>query len=276
MQPAPMSTPTIINDIPNATYDGWDAINYSSLKKFMVSPKHYQSWFLNKDNEETKDAFRFGSAVHMLCLQPEHFNARWSIAPDVDRRTKIGKEAWAVFLDNVNGRDNYLSEKEFEACLNIANSLKQNEFWKFVNDKNDEIYREAGILSEYAGCKVKGRVDFYNKTQNVIVDVKTISQTPTVKNVLDQIYSLKYHIQTFFYSKLVESVFKPENTPTFYFVFVEKTLPYSVAWFEISPEFGDYEHTKQKVEEALCRFENAKKADIWAGLENENKPYLLK
>lgn len=271
-----MSTPTFINDISTVTYDHWDAINYSSLKKFMVSPKHYQSWFLNKDNEETKDAFRFGSAVHMLCLQPEHFNSRWSIAPEVDRRTKAGKETWAMFLEEVNGSDNYLSMKEYELCFNIANSLKQNPFWNVMNDKEDEIYREFGILSDYAGVKVKGRVDFYNKTNNIIIDVKTISQTPTVKNVLDQIYSLKYHIQTFFYTKLVESMFKPINTPLFYFVFVEKTPPHSVAWFEISPEFGDYEHTKQKVEDALCRFENAKKVNIWAGLENENKPYLLK
>ena len=170
---------TLINDIAPAVYDGWDAINYSSLKKFMVSPKHYKNWIETKDNEEPNDALRFGTAVHMMCLQPQHFSDRFIISPICDRRTKEGKQVWSEFQEqSASYGNNWLKEDEAISCKQISNAVLSNPFFNTLNDKHFEVYREAGFLTEFGGIEVKGRIDLYNKTNNVIVDIKTISDTP--------------------------------------------------------------------------------------------------
>ena len=76
-------------------YQALAALNYSGAKELLKSPAHYQTWLAAPQKESA--ALRVGSAVHAAVLEPGHYAADFAVAPDVDRRTKEGKEKWAEF-----------------------------------------------------------------------------------------------------------------------------------------------------------------------------------
>jgi hypothetical protein len=84
-------------------YDGIQALNQSGAKELLKSPAHYQA-YLNRTREESK-ALRVGTAVHKLALEGlDAYNATHAIAPEVDKRTKEGKAAWAEFATANEGK----------------------------------------------------------------------------------------------------------------------------------------------------------------------------
>ncbi len=272
--PTYMSTPNgqLINNIHQVTYDGWTGINASSLKKFMVSPMHYKDWVDKKDSEPTSDAFRFGTAFHMAVLEPDRFAKHFIQAPEVDRRTTVGKATWAEFQSKLNfSGDNYLTKSEYDSLASMIFCVNANKFWNEIKSDKESEYREAGFECEYLGVEMKGRIDYFNKDKNVIIDWKTINDTPTKRTVKNEIYSKGYDVQNFIYQKGVEIVTGVK--PKFYFAFIEKKAPHSIAFYEL-PEWRMNE-VKEMVDVELVRMENAKKTNFYAGLPSENCPMML-
>ena len=262
----------LINSIQQVTYDGWAGINASSLKKFMVSPMHYKDWADNKDTEKPNDAFRFGTAFHMAVLEADRFAKHFIQAPEVDRRTTVGKATWAEFQSQLNlAGDNYLTKTEFDSLSNMVWGVNANKFWNEIKSDKEEEYREAGFECEYLGIKIKGRIDYFNKDKNVIIDWKTISETPTKRTVKSEIYSKNYDVQNFFYQKGVEIVTGVK--PTFYFGFIEKKAPHAIAFYEL-PQWR-LDEVQELVDVELIRMQNAKETGIWTGLPSENNPMML-
>lgn len=262
----------IINCIQSSQYDNWEGINASSLKKFIVSPLHYKDWLDHKDEEKVGDAFRIGTAVHMAILEPHLLDERYLYAPEVDRRTKTGKDTWNEFLAKLNPKqDNFLYHEEVPMIEGMMKRVAINEFWTSLTPYEDTTFREAGFECEYLGIKIKGRLDFYNHTKNVIVDWKTINETPTKRVAKNEIRSKGYDIQSFLYQKGVEIV--TGIKPKFYFGFIEKKSPYAIAFYELPQWWID--ETEQLVATELVRMHNAKLTGIYSGLPSENTPFIL-
>lgn len=80
----------------NADYHAHPAISKSHLDLIARSPLHYWARYIdpNRVPTEPTDAMRLGTAVHTLTLEADQFEARYAVAPAVDRRYKAGKEAW--------------------------------------------------------------------------------------------------------------------------------------------------------------------------------------
>jgi exodeoxyribonuclease VIII len=259
---------SIINNVTDSVYENLPGINSSSLKKFLVSPKHYKNWLDKQEEEVDNAAFKIGSAVHMACLQPARFVSTHIVAPDVDRRTTAGKALWNNFVAEHQGYV-VLTDKEWNEVITIAGAVTANEFFK--NQMSGEVFTECSINCEYNGSAIKGRLDLYNKTNNLILDIKTINETPTKKAVIHAINSYDYGIQDYMYKQLVKSLNHNIRLPRFVFMFVEKKSPNSIALFEI----GNSNYVKDKVDDGLVRMENCKVTNIWAGLPNENEPIVL-
>ena len=77
-------------------------LSYSSIKQFAKSPNHFLQ-YINRE-QETTPAMIKGSAFHVLTLEPDKFLDQYAIAPKVDRRTKAGKETWANFSSENEGK----------------------------------------------------------------------------------------------------------------------------------------------------------------------------
>ena len=82
--------------IPFDTYAGWDLVNNSRLTDFARSPA-YCKWKRDQPPIPPTDPMRFGSLCHLAVLEPVSFQAN-PVAPEVNRRTKVGREEWAHYL----------------------------------------------------------------------------------------------------------------------------------------------------------------------------------
>ena len=261
---------SIINNISDKEYEALKGINSSSVKKFLVSPKHYQDWLMNKDEDADNSAFKVGSAVHMACLQPKRFVLNYVCAPEVDRRTTVGKQMWNEFVEASSGMT-VLTVKEWEEVIRIQKAVLANEYFK--KQMTGEVYTECGISCDYNGSTIKGRLDLYNETNNIILDIKTISEVPTKIAAVNAIRNYEYTVQDYIYKQLVHSLKFHNELPKFVFMFVEKKQPNSTALFEIGDEWCN--NVKTRVDDALCRMENCLVTNIWTGLHNENEPIIL-
>ncbi len=262
----------LIDTIQQVTYDGWTGINASSLKKFMVSPMHYKDWVDNKSEEKTSDAFRFGTAFHMAVLEANRFSKHFIQAPEVDRRTTAGKATWAEFQSKLNfAGDNYLTKPEFDSLTSMVWNVEHNSFWNSMQTHDVNEFREAGFECEHLGIKIKGRIDYYNSSKNVIIDWKTINDTPTKRTVKSEIYSKGYDVQNYIYQKGIEIVTGVK--PKFYFAFVEKKSPHCIAFYEL-PQWR-MDEMEEIVDTELVRMQNAKETNIYAGLPSENCPMMI-
>ena len=94
--------------ISNAEYRKSDGISSTELKKIAISPMHYRFW---KDNpKEDTPALLFGRAAHKYMLEKDDFFNEFAVAPNVDRRTKVGKEEWTKFVEDNKGKEGLISK----------------------------------------------------------------------------------------------------------------------------------------------------------------------
>lgn len=262
-------TNTILHNITDEEYLKIDAINYSSLKKFMVSPMHYK--YSQEDKAlDTKEAFNVGRAIHHIALKPDTFNDNWIVSPVCDKRTKDGKQAYQDFLDSSNGKS-VLAPDEFEIVSNCGKALLNNHYFRYFFG-NGTVHTECVIITEYAGVKIKGRLDAFNESTNIVMDIKSFNKPPEQNEVVREIFNRRYNYQAFIYRLLAKSI--TNEMPKFQWAFVEKQSPNAIAWYEYSDRLVS-EQSVENIEESLCRFFNAKENNEWYGLPSENIPIIL-
>lgn len=260
----------LIDNISDEAYEKLEGINFSKLKHFLDSPYHFKKNIEKTEDDEDKTSLRIGLAVHCLCLQPHLFNDKFAVLIDCDRRTTKGKQMWAEFIES-NSNKMCLTQKEFNTAMACYDSVKHNNYFKAVSSSQDEVFFEAGGCTELFGSKIKGRVDLFNKSKNIVLDIKTCSKIPTVDNIRSAIYQNKYHMQAFFYKSIVDSVY--DCNPKFVFLFVDKKNFNAVGLAEVGREF--FNRAEDELNRALCRFENCKASGIWPSLPHSEEPFIV-
>ena len=92
----------LLRAVPESEYHSWDLMSASALKVLDKStPLHLTA---SKEDREDTPAFRIGRALHARVLTPEVYGALFTVAPDVDRRTKAGKEEYERFCAGAVGK----------------------------------------------------------------------------------------------------------------------------------------------------------------------------
>lgn len=201
-------------------------MNFSGLKHFLKSPKHYIRW--KNEGDEDKPEFRMGRAVHMLVLEGFHvFETQFAVAPVCDRRTKQGKLDWENFMTENAGKD-FLSAEDFITARNVADAFLQNAWFKGMSEP-DDIVVEKVMVGEIDGVKFKGRLDLYNKKHRCIIDVKTTRKTPTYHDVEYTMNENRYTMQEVIYRELAEQNGMPCDA--FWFGFCEKEEPNALGFY---------------------------------------------
>src|ERR1700685_2456199 len=87
--------PGIYNFSPEAYHQGL-GISRSGLMEFKRSPYHYWYKHINPDYkpEPATPAQILGNALHTYVLEPDEFEKRYFVIPELDKATKDGKERW--------------------------------------------------------------------------------------------------------------------------------------------------------------------------------------
>lgn len=208
-------------EISNKEYHAGEGLSSSDFKKMTKSMAHWKHY---KDNPEDSDtpALLFGRASHKMILEPYDFENEFIIAPDVDRRTKAGKEEWQKFLDESEGKD-VITQEMYEQLLAMRDALYATPFCKRLIDGEHEksfFWMEDDLL-------MKCRPDSFGKIgdKNICIDYKTCSNAETEAFMKDAI-KFGYDIQAAHYIQGLKEAYGKD----FDFVFIaqEKTAPYCV------------------------------------------------
>lgn len=217
--------------ISNAEYRKSPGVSSSELKKIMKSPAHYKYW---KDNpQEDTPALLFGRAAHKYVLETYDFFTEFAVAPVCDRRTKEGKETWAKFLEESEGKD-VITEEQFKQIEDMRTAAYATPFVSKLLSGEKEL--SFWGTDEDTGLTIKVRPDCITKMngQHILIDFKTCSDADNMKFCRDSI-KFNYDLQLALYRSVLR-----QNTGHDYTVVIiaqEKTPPYATNVFQLSENY---------------------------------------
>ena len=219
-------------------YKAIRAINASGLKLIARSPLHYWHKYLNPDRppEKPSSALNIGSALHSLVLEDEII---YHQAPNVNKRTKAGREEFTKFEAELPENAIVLSNDEIAKVQNMASCINADKLASGLLHATNwgERSAEKTVLWKMMDLDCKARLDlvYYDESINKIriVDLKTCRDASEF-GFEGAITEYKYHLQAAFYSKAAKYGIGNESTEIeFYFICVENTIPFAVAVYDL-------------------------------------------
>lgn len=231
-------------------YRAFPALNQSSAKKLLVSPAHYQA-YINTPQEETK-ALRFGTFVHAAILEPHTLDDLYATAPDVDKRTKQGKEDWAAFATANAGKTILDAEESALGHLVAAHARLALKKHGVKFDATEVMYHV-----DYNGIPLKAAID--GVSGDYLWDIKTTDDASTA-GMLKAIRNYRYNLQAYWY-RLVYEIATGHRPLGFRFLFVEKEPPFATAVCEVGPELMSW--AIADFEKALTLYRDCTASGIW-------------
>lgn len=234
-------------------------VNKSTLWEIRQSPAHYK-WALDNPSEDTP-ALKMGRLIHMCVLETDKLSDTYAVAPDVDRRTKAGKDAWAAFMAEHEGKE-ILTEDEFVQAEMVSRSV-----WRNAEDLLGGCRPEVPLFwtDDRTGIRCKCRVDAMKETDDrfIIVDLKTTNDASTNAFIRDAV-KYGYHVQAAHYINGVVANGLNHGKPVeWWFVVVEKKGPYAVNLIKAETSFLD--EGQYKVATLLDKLEECMRVDEYPG-----------
>ena len=190
-------------------------LHEGSPEKFMYAEEH---------PEEPTPALIFGQMVHKLILEPETFGDEFAVAPDVNRLTKDGKAAWALFAEMNEGKA-IVKAEDYDTACGMRNALLENDLvMKLLSGKHEV---PLFWTDELTGEKCKVRLDCFTPLSDrvLIVDYKSTNDAETEAFIRSAI-NYGYDFQSAMYTEAVRRCMEKEAV--FIFIAQEKEPPYAV------------------------------------------------
>ena len=113
--------------ISQSEYRANPAISSTDIKRMAQSMAHFKYFQDNPEDNDTQ-ALQFGRAYHKYCLEPYDFSNEFVVAPNIDRRTKSGKEEYANFLAKADGKE-VISQETMDSIVRYA-VCKKADLWE--------------------------------------------------------------------------------------------------------------------------------------------------
>lgn len=214
-----------------------DAISKSRLANMSKTPAYFK-WYEETPQEPTDDLI-LGSAFHKLVLESEGFFDEFAVLPnDIDRRTKVGKEQYAQFLEDNKGKA-IINHSDFCTIVDMKNAVLSNPYVSKLFDGN--IENSMYFTDELTGVECKVRPDCFK----VIGDTVIITDLKSCKSAMPEdfmrdIVKYSYDLQAYMYRLGVSKVLGvPIKNIRFVFVCAEKKAPYLNAVYEVTQDVFD-------------------------------------
>lgn len=212
-----------------------------------------------KNPKTTTPAMLLGILAHKALLEPEKFDEDFVTAPDVDRRTKDGKAAWAAFQAEAKKRTVVPYDSWLLACK-MAEAANSTPFVKaLLNGKREHpIFWTDPDTGEQCKVRLDCLSDFDGTP--IIIDYKTTTDA-TSGAFSRKSANMGYDFQSGMYSEAVEQ--KTGIKPRFVFIVQETEEPFAVNLFEADDEF--IQHGKDIYRELLGIYHECKTTGDWYG-----------
>lgn len=243
----------------NKEYREHEGISKSQLYKITQSPLHFK-YALDNPTEDTP-ALLFGRAVHKYILEKEDFEKEFAVAPNVDRRTKAGKEEWALFQVNNEGKD-IISQDDFETIKAMAEVVECNKIAKrLLTGKHERsFFWEDEQTQEICKCRPDCLATIGDN--HIIVDYKTTDNAEQ-EAFMKSAIKYGYDLQAGMYTEGMKS--NTGNDYSFIFVAQEKKPPYAINILQADEYF--MKEGNNLFHDLLGIYHECKLTDNWYGYE---------
>ncbi len=227
-----------------------EGVNKSTLWNLRRSPAHYK-YYLENPREDTA-AYKFGRAVHAAILTPSAYKRDFVVAPEVDRRTKAGKEEYQAFVEASAGKE-IITPQDAETVREIVSALRKH---KDAVSLLKGTKRERPIFwTDDNGVLCKCKVDAYRA--GLMIDLKTAQDAETEAFTREAL-RYGYDVQAAHYMDAYQHT-EASALPEWYFIVIEKSEPYAINILRADAGFIDHGYIirQQLIERLLaCREAN--------------------
>lgn len=237
-----------------------EGISRSELFKIARSPLHFK---YAMEHPEDSPSLAFGRALHKYVLEKEDFNNDFIILPEINRRTKDGKEEYERYqIKAFNSGKELVSSDDMTVIIEMYEAVMGNALAKSLltgEHEKDFFWTDAAT-----GEKCKCRPDClttYNG-EKYIVDYKS---TDSCEDGQFERSCRKYgyKFQAGMYTEgLFQNTFEQYG---FVFVAQEKKPPYAVRVYFCTPEFVAQGYDKFR--ELIGIYHSCKETGNWYGYE---------
>jgi hypothetical protein len=242
-------------------YNEIPAVRRSDLWEIRKSPAHFK--YKVDHPEPPTAALTFGTAAHKFILEPDLFWKEYTLAPEVDRRTKAGKETWSKFLEDLGDMEP-ITVTDYGTILQMNDAIEANpEAAALLKTGNHEVTFTWKDPATGIECKIRPDVLTEYEGKKYIVDYKTTTSCePGAFERSCRIYG--YKLQAGMYSAGVFA----ETMDDYGFAFVaqEKKPPYAVRVYFCDPGF--VEEGDDLFHELLELYADCCRNDSWPGYES--------
>ena len=243
-------------------YEALDGIRRSSLWVIKQSPMHFQYKLLHPE-EDTK-ALALGRAVHKYVLERDSFFEDFALIPNVDRRTKSGKELFEQFKYESDGKQ-WISADDMEICLDMRAALLRDKDINEIlqNARETEVPFTWTDPETQIRCKCKADIITEINGMPYVIDYKTTTSCADYQ-FERSCRKYGYDFQAGMYIEGIEANTLEEHG--FAFIAQEKTAPYAARIYWCDPSF--IEAGKKIFHELLGIYSNCMKTGEWPGYES--------
>jgi len=254
-------------------YSQVKAVNSSGLKLVLRSPLHYWEEYLNPNREkkEISQSLKIGSIVHELLLEQI---ATFEVAPDVDKRTKIGKAIFEAWKQTADPSKTIISVKDLKKIEGMTNAFFQHNIAPsvlFPDNAIEQRTEETLMWTHTNGLECKARLDALVIHPNgvTVVDIKTCMNA-SEDEFSRAMFNNRYYMQAAFYREAVYNCL-PEHLQghgknlNYIFICIENSPPYAVVCYPLAEwcmDAGDDEWML-----AMDIYSKCLKTNSWPGYE---------
>lgn len=217
IEPKAHEKAAVIEKISSGDY----SLSFSALSAFAISPYAFIAYKVQE--RKSTPAMLMGEIVHCRVLEPDMFDKRYRIAPNVPANTVEGKQVWGAIFEEMTGEElatntkgNYVLPKLADLIAEIkdktgitvipgkageegdfrARRLLKNKASRWVIDQLTQTEEAVEIM--VAGVKIRGRVD--GRSESIILDIKNVVNAE-LHAAAYAIKSRKLHWQAWIYSE---------------------------------------------------------------------------
>ena len=202
---------------------GWSK---TKLDKINRSPAHYLEWLANPP--EQTPAMAFGSALHCAVLTPQLYKAEYAVMPEIDRRTKSGKEAYAQFCIDSPGKC-FVTAVQAGQIERMQAAIFDHPLASQILS-NGEAEQSFFWIDPKTGLECKVRPD-YLRNDGICSDLKTCDNAG-FKKFQRSVCDFRYHVQGAFF---VDGIFQATKLQCsdFVLIAVEKDPPFGIMVYRL-------------------------------------------
>ncbi|AQW32695.1 PD-(D/E)XK nuclease-like domain-containing protein [Ralstonia syzygii subsp. celebesensis] len=236
------------------------AISKSGLDQIAQAPFIYYSRSLDplRPPEPQKAGQLEGNLAHCATLEPDEFDKRYVVGPDVLRSTKVWKEFAKEHADRIA-----IKPDQYETAWRQGDSIRMlPQIREALKTGRAEV--SARWIDPDTGVRCRCRPDWEHPTGSKTVkllDVKTYSSA-AAEEFKHQVARKAYHVQDAFYSDGF-AIASGKKVEEFVFVVVETEWPFAAAAYTLgkdSREEGYFEYRR-----LLDIYERCLRNNVWPG-----------